>query len=128
MRASWLSLGEMVPYQLEMVSILKRFSQCGTRRCAEIELSGEVGLQGPIAQMMAFRSLWKGFLVFDIDSGTVLWSRVDSEEQFASGNVRRAVASCLEAALQEPGDIKLAGKTRPACHVDAPPAQAMLAQ
>lgn len=121
MQAQWLSLEEMVPYQLDMASIFKRLWSCGTHRCAEIEISGEVTLQGPLVQVMAFKSLWKGFLMFDIDAGTVVWSRVDSEEQFASGNVRRAVTSCLEATLTEPADLKLPGSGQPACKVLSQP-------
>jgi hypothetical protein len=113
--AQWLSLEEMVPYQLEMASILKNVKPCGTHKCAEIEISGEVTLQGPLVQMMSFKSLWKGFLSFDVDSGTVLWSRVDSEEQFMSGNVRRSVNSCLEAALIEPAVLKPQTRTTKPC-------------
>lgn len=107
MQAQWLSLEEMVPYQLDMASILKNVQPCGQHKCADIEIAGEVTLQGPLVQMMAFKSLWKGMLTFDIDAGTVLWSRVDSEEQFMSGNVRRSVTSCLEAALIEPQSMKI---------------------
>ncbi len=115
--AHWLSLEEMVPYQLDMASILKNVKSCGAHKCAEIEISGEVTLQGPLVQMMSFKSLWKGFLTFDIDAGTVLWSRVDSEEQFMSGNVRRSVTSCLEAALLEPAGLKVAARTAKPCEV-----------
>jgi len=115
--AHWLSLEEMVPYQLDMASILKSVKPCGTHRCAEIEISGEVTLQGPLVQMMSFKSLWKGFLKFDIDAGTVLWSRVDSEEQFMSGNVRRSVTSCLEAALVEPAALKLQARATKPCEI-----------
>ena len=115
MQSTWLSLEEMVPYQLDMVSILKNLYQCGQHRCAELEISGEVGLQGPITQVMAFKSLWKGKILFDIDAGTVLWSRVDSDEQFTAGNVRRTVGSCLEAVLTDPSDIKLAATPQPTC-------------
>ena len=120
MQAQWLSLEEMVPYQLDMVSILKNVYACGTHRCAEIEISGEVTLQGPLVQMMAFKSLWKGFLMFDIEAGTVLWSRVDSEEQFMSGNVRRSVTSCLEASLTEPAELKLARSQAPCATLGNP--------
>lgn len=118
MKAQWLSLEEMVPYQLDMASIFKNAWLCGSAKhlCAEIEISGEVTLQGPLAQMMAFKSLWKGFLLFDVDAGTVLWSRVDSEEQFMSGNVRRSVTSCLEAHLFEPQGIKLMVNPQAACN------------
>jgi hypothetical protein len=115
LQSTWMSLEEMVPYQLDMVSIFKHLWSCGSHRCAELEISGEVSLQGPLVQMMAFKSLWKGFLIFDIDAGTVAWSKVESEEQFMSGNVRRSVTSCLEATLLEPSDIKLQGKGQPAC-------------
>jgi hypothetical protein len=115
MQSNWLSLGELVPYRLDMLSILKGFWKCGAHRCAEIEISGEVGLQGPIAQSMAFKSLWRGRIYFDVDAGTVVWSRVDSDETFSSGNVRRDVNSCLEAVLTEPEDTKIPGIGKPTC-------------
>lgn len=115
MQSNWLSLGELVPYRLDMLSILKGFWKCGAHRCAEIEISGEVGLQGPIAQSMAFKSLWRGRIYFDVDAGTVVWSRVDSDESFSSGNVRRDVSSCLEAVLTEPEDTKIPGIGKPTC-------------
>jgi hypothetical protein len=118
MQASWLSLGEMIPYQLDMVSILKGFVKCGENRCADIEISGEVRLQGAIAQAMNFQSLWRGRVYFNIDAGTVVWSRVNSDESFSAGNVRRSVNSCLEAALTEPEDVKIPGIANPACAVN----------
>lgn len=120
LQARWLSLEELVPYQLDMTSILKNVWGCGAHRCAEIEISGEVTLVGALAQTMAFKSLWKGFLMFDIEAGTVLWSRVDSEEQFMSGNVRRSVSSCLEATLQEPVDLKLKRSQSPCQGLSGP--------
>jgi hypothetical protein len=115
LQSRWLSLEESVPYQLDMVSIFKGLWTCGNHRCAELEIGGEVTLQGPVAQTLAFKSLWKGHLMFDVDAGTVLWSRVDSEEQFMAGNVRRAVNSCLEAALVEPTDLKLPAASKAPC-------------
>lgn len=115
MQASWLSLGEMVPYQLDMVSILKGLWSCGKDRCAEIEISGEVTLQGPINQVMNFKSNWRGRIFFALEAGTVVWSRVDSEERLLAENVRRDINSCLEATLVEPLDVKLPGIPRPTC-------------
>lgn len=121
MQAFWLSLEEMVPYRLDMTSILKNVWSCGEHRCAELEIAGEVTLNGSLVQLMAFKSLWKGFLIFDIDAGTVLWSRVDSEEQFMSGNVRRSVTSCLEATLIEPVAWKLPPRSQAPCQTLAAP-------
>lgn len=120
MQASWLSIDEMVPYQLDMVSILKNIWECGKDRCAEIEISGEVRLQGPLAQAIVFKSMWRGFLLFNIDAGTLVWSRVDSEEQLLSGNVRRSVTSCLEASMVEPVELKLMTNEKPCAVLSEP--------
>jgi hypothetical protein len=120
MQATWLSLGEMVPYQLDMVSILKNIWSCGQDRCAEIEISGQVTLQGTNAQAMNFKSNWRGRIYFAIGAGTVVWSRVESEERLLAENVRRDINSCLESALIEPGDVKLPGIAKPSCPPLAP--------
>lgn len=121
MQAAWLSLDNMVPYQLDMVSILKGVYECGEDQCADIELSGEVGFQGPLAQAMSFRSTWKGRMLFALKSGTVAWSRVDSEERFIADNVRREVNSCLESALKASATVKVpAGYETPKCDPKPP--------
>lgn len=120
MQAAWLSLDEMVPYQLDMVSILKNVWECGKDRCAEIEVSGEVSLQGTLAQTIVFKSMWRGFILFNIDAGTLVWSRVDSEEQLMSGNVRRSVTSCLEASMVEPTELKLMTGEKPCAVLSEP--------
>jgi hypothetical protein len=111
MQASWLSLEDMVPYQLDMVSILKGFWVCGNAKtpdtCADIEISGQVTFQGPLSQVLQFKSQWQGRTYFAMNAGTVVWSRVDSEERLVSERVRRDVDSCLEAVLVEPKDEAL---------------------
>jgi hypothetical protein len=109
LQTSWLSLEEMVPYQLDMVSILKGFWTCGKDTCAEIEISGDVGFQGPLAETLQFHSTWHGRIYFAMNAGTVVWSRVDSEERLLAEHVRRDVNSCLEAVLVEPADEALQG-------------------
>uniref|UniRef100_A0A183CTR2 Big_5 domain-containing protein n=1 Tax=Globodera pallida TaxID=36090 RepID=A0A183CTR2_GLOPA len=86
MQASWLSLEEMVPFQIDMVSILKNVWTCGDDRCAEVEVSAQVDVQGPVNQNMAFRSVWQGKMYFALNAGTVVWSRVDSEESLTTAN------------------------------------------
>ena len=107
MRASWLSLEDLVPYQLDMVSILKGFWVCGSDTCADIEISGQVTFQGPLSQVLQFKSQWQGRTYFAMTAGTVVWSRVDSEERLVSERVRRDVDSCLEAVLIEPKENAL---------------------
>lgn len=103
MQASWLSLQDMVPYELDMISILKGFVKCGDDTCADIEVNGNVAMQGALQQALVFRSEWRGRLLFALNAGTVAWSRMNSEELFAYDKVYRTVGSCLEAALREPG-------------------------
>lgn len=103
MQAQWLSIQDLVPYELDMVSILKGFVKCGDDTCADIEVNGNVAMQGALQQALVFRSEWRGRLLFALNAGTVTWSRVNSEELFAYDKVYRTVGSCLEAALREPG-------------------------
>lgn len=122
MQSSWLSLEDMVPYELDMVSILKGFVKCGNDTCADIEVNGNVGMQGALKQALVFRSEWRGRLLFAINAGTVAWSRVNSEELFAYDRVYRTVGSCLEAALREPGvSSLLANDAKPLCQGFTPP-------
>lgn len=122
MQSSWLSLQDMVPYELEMVSILKGFVKCGNDTCADIEINGNVGMQGQLKQTLVFRSEWRGRLLFAIDAGTVAWSRTNSEETFAYDRIHRTVGSCLEAALREPAARAiLPGDAKPVCEGFAPP-------
>ena len=123
MQASWLSLEEMVPYQLDMVSILKGFWVCGDSKtpdtCAEIEISGDVGFQGPLSQTLNFKSSWQGRIYFAINAGTVVWSRVDSEERLIADKIRRDVDSCLESSLIEPAASQLKGLKTARCETHA---------
>lgn len=115
MDASWLSLEEMVPYQLQMVSILKGYWKCGDDTCAEIEISGDVGFQGPLKTAMDFKSTWRGRIYFALKAGTVVWSRTDSAERLLAERVRREVKSCLEAVLIEPAAFALKGMKGARC-------------
>lgn len=122
MQSSWLSLQDMVPYELDMVSILKGFVKCGDDTCADIEVNGNVGMQGALKQTLVFRSEWRGRLLFAVNAGTVAWSRVNSDELFAYDTVYRTVGSCLEAALREPGKSSVVpGDAKPSCQGFTPP-------
>lgn len=122
MQSSWLSLQDMVPYELDMVSILKGFVKCGDDTCADIEVNGNVSMQGALQKTLVFRSEWRGRLLFAVNAGTVTWSRVNSEELFAYDKVYRSVGSCLEAALRDPGKVSvIARDAKPTCTGFTPP-------
>ena len=119
MQSSWLTLDEMVPFQLDMVSILKGVFECGIDQCAEIEIQGNVTLQGSLVQSMTFKSNWRGRMYFAIQAGTVVWSRIDSAEVMNTDRARRDVTACLEAAMLEPKDIRIANHEKPACNAES---------
>lgn len=122
MQSSWLSLEDMVPYQLDMVSILKGFVRCGDDTCADIELNGGVSMQGELGSQVVFRSEWRGRMLFALTEGTVIWSRINSEELFAHERVYRKVGSCLEAGLRAPKTISIFPADRgPQCSGFVPP-------
>lgn len=55
-------------------------------------------------------------MLFAMKTGTVAWSRVDSEERFIAENVHRDVKSCLESVLKLPATVKVpAGYESPKC-------------
>jgi hypothetical protein len=115
MNASWLSLNDMVPYELSMVSILKGFLECGTDTCADIEVSGDVKFQGPLAKEMSFSSVWRGRIYLAMKAGSVAWSRIDTEERLVAEHARRDVQSCFEAMLIEPTNERIPTMDKPTC-------------
>ena len=119
MQSSWLTLDEMVPFQLDMVRILKGVFECGTDQCAEIEIQGNVTLQGSLVQSMTFKSSWRGRMYFAIQAGTVVWSRIDSAEVMNTDRARRDVTACLEAAMLEPKGIRIANHENPTCNAES---------
>ncbi len=115
MQSDWLSPGESIPFHLEMVSILKGFYKCGSDDCADLGLSGEVTISGDLNRVIHFKSIWRGRTLFAVKSGTTVWSRINSEENFTAESVRRQVKSCIEDLLLEPKNLNLPGLTKPTC-------------
>ena len=110
MQATWTPVGEDSALQLDMLSILKGFYACGMdHRCADVEITG--GVQASIGGRPApgYRNEWRGRMLFDVDGGLAIWSRLESEEAFEGERGRRAVTSSLEGALTEPAALKAAG-------------------
>lgn len=110
MKARWITLDETIPFELDMVSILKRFVSCGNDTCAEIEVSGEVNVDQSLKQTLHFNSQWRGGFYFAMNAGSVIWSHVQSEEQLLMNNLTRKVQSCLGSTTEEPSQLKLADK------------------
>jgi hypothetical protein len=109
----WYSLKGGLPMQFDIVSIFKNVFACGKSVCAEIEVSGTVGVapadpKAP-AQLTSVASMvsdLRGRYLFDVQSGTVLWSHILNTERLVSGDWKIDVRSCIVEALDEPAAEK----------------------
>ena len=106
MEAAWVTLDQSVPFVANMVSILKGFVKCGNESCADIELSGEVRMQGSLP--IGFKNEWKGRMLFALDSGVPVWSVTESRADYGDNSVQRVETSCLETLMEEPAALKTA--------------------
>ena len=103
MKHAWISSGNNLPLELEVVSILKRFFECGQAgMCAEVEISGNVEALAVKKAGVDFNSEIHGQMVFSIDHGTLIWSDVKSKEELRTSEGRIQVSSCLGSKMIEP--------------------------
>ncbi len=102
---SWLSSGNLVPMELHVVGILKRFVDCGEfSPCAEIEMSGQVRLADEVEkslnQPVRFKSEIWGVLLYSVKLGELLWSEVQNKEDLVTAGSRMEARSCLVSLLE----------------------------
>ncbi len=93
----WASAREGIPLKLQVVGILKEIVTCnGKHRCADVEVSGKVGLVvNPDRNKARFESRIWGRMLFDLDRGDVTWSQTRSREEMTSPTQRILVSSCM---------------------------------
>lgn len=103
----WLAQQNGIPLELRAVGILKDILNCKGEACALIEISGHVGVLADQILQAQFRSELQGFLIFHIERGEVLWSRVQSKEWLQLQGASSRVSSCLSSYLIEPETWKL---------------------
>lgn len=113
--AQWKNFEDDTPFQLEMVSILKGYVACGDDQCADVELSGEVKIPFEMRKFVGFDSEWRGRMLFAKNSGSLVWSRIDSLETMRGEGVERRIHSCLESVLAEPAALQPKTITGPTC-------------
>ncbi len=104
MHRSWVSAKNNIPLKLSMVTIFKGLYPCGKNRCADLEISGEVGIIATFSKDSQFSSQISGRLLFSVESGTIVWSQVKSVESLATNDAKFSIRSCLASQLKEPKD------------------------
>lgn len=117
--AKWVTDKQKIPLKIELVSIFKEVRPCEQDDCALIELSGEVQINGPKPEGLDLHSEMRGYLLFSIDKGTVLWSHLRSDQEFQVGDIVNRFKSCLVSYLVEPKYKSISMKVNPYCQSEA---------
>lgn len=110
---TWYSAQNSIPLRLSVVAILKGVTDCeGHKRCADIEVSGNVKLVATPTQPGAnFDSKVWGRMLFSLERGDIVWSEMRSEESMFVRGDRTLVSSCMISEMKLGADYK----TKPEC-------------
>lgn len=103
----WIGMGNGIPLEIKAVGILKDVLDCEGKTCALIEISGHVGVLADELVAARFKSELQGYILFLIDKGEVLWSRIQSKEWLHLEGSSSQVASCLNSVLVAPKEWSL---------------------
>ena len=102
MNHSWVSMDNKIPLHINMVTILKDYFPCNGGVCADLEISGEIGIIASLTKDTNIKSHIRGRVLFSIDKGSVLWSIVRNEEELKIQETMVKVVSCMKAVLIQP--------------------------
>lgn len=99
---TWLSANDGIPMKIDVVGILKDVRPCaGEKLCADIEISGHVGLIAkPTAEGARFESKVWGRVLYALDRGEIMWSEMRSAEEMVTQGEQMKVVSCMVSEVQ----------------------------
>jgi hypothetical protein len=121
MDAQWVALRNGLPMSVEVISIFKAVYKCGVQhQCAEVEISGEVKVPEGLTKSAALQSTLAGRLLFDLNSGAILWSDIRNVEKLAAGDDQMEIFSCTEALLEEPEQERWPWRAQVGCDPQQP--------
>lgn len=107
MSQSWRSLKNGIPLRVQVVAILKNILKCGNRTCADVEISGDVSVINMPLNKMQFTSNINGRILFDVKKGLIIWSQIQSSEDFQVESQQTKVQGCLVSEIVEPEELGL---------------------
>jgi len=120
LNSTWVTAQQNIPLKMEMVSILKKIEPCDKEHCALVEIDGEVTLKEPHPKELGLQSRIRGYLQFSLESGSVVWSFVQSNQTFTVGSIVNKYESCLVSYVTKPRRPNLAAKVSPYCDPEKP--------
>jgi hypothetical protein len=118
MKKQWITMTNQLPLEIEIVSILKDIFSCQSGKCAKIEISGEVTILGADPKVVKLESLVRGYMIFSLDLGTIIWSHVLNDQNLITKEFRAKSQSCLVSYVSQPEWTKLKGQVNPYCKAE----------
>jgi len=92
----WMGLTNHIPLEADLLVIFKGVETCDTdKKCALLEISGEVQILGFATERSDFKSEIRGKVMYSLTNGEVLSSHIQSTELLLSGPQAVRVASCV---------------------------------
>lgn len=118
MDAEWINSSNKAPFHMQITSVLKEFLRCGNYRCADIEISGSAKIMGVDESKFRFGSSIRGRYIFVIETGSVLWSVVRSDQNLMTSKVHAEVKNCFFSRLESPQKMLWDGVRSTSCKAD----------
>lgn len=102
-QAKWTSEESEIPFEISLAVIFKSIRGCPVvgGRCAVLEVSGDTRISSPYNFLANFASEVSGQMLFSIDRGILVESRIVSEDRTLSDQSRLESKSVLSGVLTE---------------------------
>ncbi len=116
MESEWVNSSRNAPFRMQLTSILKDIIRCGNYRCADIEISGVAIIIGADETKFHFDSKIRGRYLFVIETGSVLWSVVRSDQSLRTPKAWSEVKNCFFGRLAAPEKMLWDGVQSTTCN------------
>lgn len=114
-KVKWVTETQKIPLRMELVSIFKELRKCDGEPCALIELDGEVRLDATKQDDLDLKSQMRGYLYFSLQTGSVIWSHIRSDQEFKVGHILNKFKSCLVSYVIDPEKRAMNKRINPFC-------------
>lgn len=116
MQKDWISLRNGLPMTVDILTIFKNVFACGNNhQCAELEISGEVRVPESLRKKAKIQSMITGRLLYNLSTGTILWSDIRNRDMLGVEHDRVESVSCTESVLDSPTSDRWPWRPKPSC-------------
>lgn len=101
LKKSWVDPKIQLEFKIHLISHLNQVLSCGTGRCFDIKLEGDIEIPGLKGKAEVSGKVWGRFILSE-ELGLIVWSDVHNGEKISISGENVAVETCLESVLLEP--------------------------